>query len=270
MKPDREAFTLVELLVVIAIIAILTAVLMPALNRAREQGKRMNCMGNLKQLGLAWGLYADDHQERLVFGCTDRAAESNAWPGRPFKCWVYYVTSADTQARLQGIRDGGLYKYLSDMRLYKCPTGVRGEVVTYAMPDAMNGHDLSTAGEVAAVSSPPLRPTKRSQVKRASDRVVFLDEGRLSPSSWTVWYSQPRWWDQPTNRHGFGTNAAFVDGHASYWKWSDNRTVQITRIDYDQWQNSGRLGADSTQPGNGDLEMVQMACWGRLGYTPTR
>jgi prepilin-type N-terminal cleavage/methylation domain-containing protein/prepilin-type processing-associated H-X9-DG protein len=270
MRDRRQAFTLIELLVVIAIIAVLLAVLMPSLNRAREQGKRMNCMSSLKQLALAWGLYADDHQERLVFGCTSAAAEGNAWPGRPFKCWVYYVTSTDMKARLQGIRDGGLYKYVNDPQLYKCPTGVRGEVVTYAMPDAMNGHDLSTAGEVAATSSPPLRVTKRAQIKRASDRTVFLDEGRLSSSSWTVWYSQERWWDQPTSRHGNGTNAVFADNHAGYWKWSDYRTVQVTRADFDLWQASGRMGADSTQPGNADLQMVQTACWGRLGYTPTR
>ncbi len=228
----------------------------------------MSCMASLKQLALAWGLYSDDHQERLVFGCTSTAAEGNAWPGRPFKCWVYYVTSTDTKARLQGIRDGGLYRYVGDVKLYKCPTGVRGEVVTYALPDAINGHDLSTAGEVAATSLSPQRVTKRAQIKRAADRALFLDEGRLSSSSWTVWYSQARWWDQPTSRHGNGTNAVFADNHAGYWKWSDYRTVQVTRADFDQWQASGRQGADSTQPGNKDLEMVQMACWGRLGYTP--
>ncbi|MHC4331052.1 MAG: type II secretion system protein, partial [Planctomycetota bacterium] len=57
----KEGFTLIELLVVIAIIAILLAILMPALNRVREQGKRAVCLSNLKQLSLAWILYADDN-----------------------------------------------------------------------------------------------------------------------------------------------------------------------------------------------------------------
>jgi len=56
----RNGFTLIELLVVIAIIAILMAILMPALKRAREQGQRAVCLGNLKQLQLSWILYADD------------------------------------------------------------------------------------------------------------------------------------------------------------------------------------------------------------------
>jgi len=64
----RKGFTLIELLVVIAIIAILMAILMPALNRAREQGKRAACLSNLKQLTLAWILYADDNDDRIVNG----------------------------------------------------------------------------------------------------------------------------------------------------------------------------------------------------------
>ena len=62
----RRGFTLIELLVVITIIALLMAILMPTLNRAREQGKRAACLSNLKQLGLAWILYADDNDDKLV------------------------------------------------------------------------------------------------------------------------------------------------------------------------------------------------------------
>ena len=82
----RKGFTLIELLVVIAIIAILLAVLMPALHRAREQGKRAMCMGNLKQLTLGWIMYADENDGRIVNGAAgiDRSGEK-AWAGR---CWA--------------------------------------------------------------------------------------------------------------------------------------------------------------------------------------
>ena len=63
-----RGFTLIELLVVIAIIAILMAILMPALNRAREQGKRAACLSNLKQLTLSWIMYADENDDRIVSG----------------------------------------------------------------------------------------------------------------------------------------------------------------------------------------------------------
>lgn len=68
LKRGREGFTLIELLVVIAIIAVLMAILMPALNRAREQGKRATCLSNLKQLTVAWILYADENDDKIVNG----------------------------------------------------------------------------------------------------------------------------------------------------------------------------------------------------------
>ncbi len=64
----RVGFTLIELLVVIAIIAILMAIMMPALNRAKEQGKRAVCLNNLRQLTLAWIMYADENDDRIVNG----------------------------------------------------------------------------------------------------------------------------------------------------------------------------------------------------------
>ncbi|MHC4070937.1 MAG: type II secretion system protein [Planctomycetota bacterium] len=75
----KEGFTLIELLVVIAIIAILLAILMPALNRVREQGKRAVCLSNLKQLSLAWILYADDNERR------HRLQQSQYGLGQPHK-----------------------------------------------------------------------------------------------------------------------------------------------------------------------------------------
>ena len=68
MDKSRKGFTLIELLVVIAIIALLMAILMPALQRAKEQGQRAVCMGTLKQLTLCWIMYADDNDDRLVNG----------------------------------------------------------------------------------------------------------------------------------------------------------------------------------------------------------
>jgi len=64
----REDFTLIELLVVIAIIAVLMAISVPALNRTREQGKRAACLNNLKQLALAWIMYADENDDKIVSG----------------------------------------------------------------------------------------------------------------------------------------------------------------------------------------------------------
>lgn len=260
----RQAFTLIELLVVIAVIAVLMSILMPALARAREQGKRASCMSNTKQLLLAWNMYADDNDERIVFAMTNRDAEDDSRfggsPTKPQKCWVYFEdTDATHEEKLEGLRQGAFYKYVKDERLFKCPTGIRGEVVTYTIPDALNGHRGHAVGPITTIK-------KRSDLKAPAKRIVFLDEGQLSPSSWTIYYDQPRWWDQITTRHGDGTNVGLADGHVEYYKWTDIRTVEVAR--HQDWQRSGRHSAMATQPGNVDLWKVQRGCWGKLGYPP--
>ncbi len=250
MKAKTKAFTLIELLVVIAIIAILMAILLPALNRVKEQGKRAACLNNLKQLSLAWNVYADDNDERIVYANThERSA------------WVFYEPGNTEEEKIRGIIEGALYPYCPEVKLYKCPTGIRGEVVTYAIVDYMNGHD-----EIEGATLPPLE--RRMQIRNAAKQIVFLDEGRLSPSSWTVYYYRERWWDPITARHGDGTNFGFADGHSEYWKWRDPRTVEIGSF----------LPGETISPdvqdtywsvGNEDLYRVQRAAWGKLGYTPS-
>jgi prepilin-type N-terminal cleavage/methylation domain-containing protein/prepilin-type processing-associated H-X9-DG protein len=247
----RKAFTLIELLVVIAIIAILMAILMPTLHRAREQGQRTSCLNNLRQLTLAWILYADDNGDKVVHANTGRDDAWVRWRGRG-------VSEAE---QIEGIRTGMLFAYCPEIKLYKCPTGIRGETVTYAVVDAMNGYDGIPGTE-------DLMVYRRMQITRPNTRVVFLDEGRLSPNSWTLWYDQERWWDQITARHGDGTNIGFADGHSEYWKWKDPRTIEVAEMDYDQWQSSGRHGSLSNSPGNEDLHRMQRGVWTKLGYEP--
>ena len=250
----HRAFTLIELLIVIAIIAILMAILMPALNRAREQGKRASCRNNLRQLMLAWILYADDNGDKIVHADTGSDDEDPwvRWEGR----------DASELVRIEGLKSGTLYKYCPDVKAYRCPTGIRGEVVTYAIVDAMNGYD-----EIPGTRD--LMIYRKGQIKRPSERLVFLDEGRLSSNSWTIWYNLERWWDQITARHGDGTNVAFADGRSEYFKWKDPRTIEIAKMDFDYWQSTGRNGSQAYSPGNPDLHRVQKAVWSKLGYTPS-
>ena len=253
----RKAFTLIELLVVIAIIAVLMAILMPALKRAREQGRRAVCLNNVKQMALAWTLYADDYDSKIINGNTSTGGHN-----KDGVCWVYWAgRNATEQKRIDDVERGLLFPYCPNLKLYKCPTGIRGEIVTYAITDVMNGYDAVDNSHNYIIKN-------RMQISHPQRRAVFLDEGRLSPASWTIWRTQPRWWDQITARHGDGTNFSFADGHSEYWKWNDPRTLDVAKMDYGQWQNSGRQGAQSTQAGNEDLYRVQRAAWGKLHYTP--
>jgi len=140
-----RAFTLIELLVVIAIIALLMAILMPTLKRAREQGQRAVCLGNLKQLGLAWILYADDNDDRLVSseaGGQWRSQFGEPWVG---VTWASGWTQGGQLAandQVKGIKTGALWPYVTELELYKCPAGYRGELMTYAMMIASNGRSV--------------------------------------------------------------------------------------------------------------------------------
>ncbi len=260
---ERRAFTLIELLVVIAIIAVLMAVLMPALHRAREQGRRAACLSNLKQLTLAWIMYADDNGDVLVNGATGYGNQNLSWgdhTGEP--AWVRGI-STDWDEALEHIRNGALWPYLKNEKIYRCPTGRKGEALTYSIMFSMN-----------AVNHPPTQGVRGAHIKRRSEirnpapayRLVFIDEGWMTADAFAVHYDQEQWWDDPPVRHGDGTNVSFADGHAEHWKWRGIDTIKRARLVADT-----HLGnwVPETQEGFEDLYQMQKGCWGRLGYTPS-
>ena len=245
----RAGFTLIELLVVIAIIAILMSILIPVLNRAREQGKRAACLNNLKQLALGWIMYADNNDDKLVNGCYDA-------PKEPL--WVAQDWGIDNPTQqIEAIKAGALYPYCPNVKLYKCPTGERGEFRTYSIFGAMNG--INHGGG----NNPVLK--NRMQIPMPGDRGVFIDEGLSTPGSYTVDSVIEQWWDWPPVRHGEGNTFSFADGHSEYWKWKDPRTVDIGRR---RTKDNVLAGAFTMSKGNKDLHRLVRAAWGKLGYTP--
>ena len=246
----RIGFTLIELLVVIAIIALLMAILIPTLNRAREQGKRATCLHNLKGLVLAWIIYTDDNDGRLVKG----QADDDGW----VKLIGTLPNERPEQEQLEAIENGLLFEYAKMVKLYRCPVAKRGEMRTYSTTHSMNGIEFTGGGEVH---------TKLSEIKRPGERMVFLDDyGEDWDACWAVWYTQPTWWNPIPMRHHKGTTLAFAGGHCESWHWRDQRTIDYGN---EPWAISeAGAGVEKNQPGNVDLMKLQKAAWGALGYEP--
>jgi prepilin-type N-terminal cleavage/methylation domain-containing protein/prepilin-type processing-associated H-X9-DG protein len=262
MKRRRTAFTLIELLVVIAIISALMAILMPSLQRAREQAQRVACMNNLRELSLAWTMYADENDGRIVngMGGIDRPDEP-AWVGR---CWADDYTSGGQLAeslQIDRIKSGALYPFCRDVDLFRCPTGYRGEMLTYAIFDSMNG--IARDG----TDKPGRWIQRRTDIAQPALRSVFIDEGWVTPDSFAVHYLSEQWWDDPPVRHGDGTTVSFADGHVEHWKWRGIDTIKMGR-DRDRG-HPGNHYSPQTPAGFEDLHKVQKATWGELGYTPS-
>jgi prepilin-type N-terminal cleavage/methylation domain-containing protein/prepilin-type processing-associated H-X9-DG protein len=266
-------FTLVELLVVIAIIAILMALLMPALERAREQGKRAMCLNNLKQLTLAWNLYADDNEGRLVNGATGYSNRNMQWGDHTNEqAWVD-TTSRDWDTVLQGIKSGALWPYTKNVRLYRCPTGLAGEALTYSIMFSMNSVNHTwTQGVIGA----HVKNMSEIQSPSPAYRLVFIDEGWMTADAFAVYYRDERWFDDPPVRHGEGATVSFADGHTEHHKWQGQWTVFAGLSGIIGHSGSYRPGdpidgetVPATTADFHDLYWMQRGCWGGLGYQPS-
>ncbi|MBN1972588.1 MAG: type II secretion system protein [Sedimentisphaerales bacterium] len=266
---NKRGFTLIELLVVIAIISVLFAVLMPALNKVRESGKRIACLSNLKNLTYGWSMYADDSDDNI---CSGRMASPNngapAWCG---DAWQSATKSLTQEQQEAAIRSGAIFQYVKDISAYRCTTAVRGEYESFTVVDGMNGEGADLSAAEKGIRG--LICKNRNEIKRPSDRLVFLDEGFITPSSFATRYSREYWWDVPAIRHGNGDTVSFVDTHVEYYKWDGQSTINLGKIRDLGLSHGGtwELGVESTPKSpedQKDLQFIQKGCYGRIGYTP--
>jgi prepilin-type N-terminal cleavage/methylation domain-containing protein/prepilin-type processing-associated H-X9-DG protein len=255
---STKAFTLIELLVVIGIIAILAAMLLPTLSRAKEKAKGINCVSNMKQLTTAWMMYAGDYDDQLVTNTVD--VNNHSWAAG----WLDLGNPADTDnTNIFTIMSpqGLLWPYSKSLALYVCPSdrntvdinGSRYQLVrSVSMNQRMNGGDYGSAplGQFT-------NPHRLSAIRNPgpSDAFVFIDEraDSINDGFFVVFMTDTgantRLGNIPANYHNGCSSVSFADGHVEIHKWLDPRTEPPLF----QWNLN-------PMPNNRDIEWLQHHC----------
>ena len=231
-RPRRSGFTLIELLVVIAIIAILAAMLLPALARARQQAHSAVCLSNLKQLQLAYVLYAGDNRDHLIQNDSVLNVSQGAGEVGSFEkgvSWCPGDVRVDTATT--NIERGLLFFYNRSPGIYRCPADIgRVKLPAGGSVPKTRSYNLSVWLNSGLDDGPPpfraytsysaaFDPGQsqfQSFVEVHEDYIADSTFGLL-PLGFPGWTDT--WLDIPADRHNRGGNLAFLDGHAEHFKW---------------------------------------------------
>ncbi len=237
-RRSRSGFTLIELLVVIAIIAILAAMLLPALGKAKEKGQAISCLSNAKQLQICWAMYANDNNDTIVLNAIE---DARAWIDGSGANLAYNMPGATNVAT---VRRGLLFQYNTQERIYACPgqrrvmwkdrniTVAATPARSVAISGRMHGGRYSgnVFEEITLEGNPPSAKAyrKTTQINRPNPALafVFMDESEytIDDGFFAVRVLTDIWQNYPSVRHGNSASMSFADGHGEIKKWVEPST----------------------------------------------
>jgi prepilin-type processing-associated H-X9-DG protein/prepilin-type N-terminal cleavage/methylation domain-containing protein len=224
--PPPGGFTLIELLVVTALIAILCALLLPALAGAKAHSLNVACLSNLKQQQLGWQLYAGDNNDAAApnnsFSSVSAPNSTNTpFPSESGPSWCPGIAPLD--ATPANVEQGLLFPYNSAAAIYHCPadnssvSNYPGLLRTrsYCMDISLNCDDAAGAFRKLAQIIAPSPSSLFVQIDTHELDIWDAIFGIFSSDS--VYAAD--WLDLPADRHNQGANLAFADGHVEHWRW---------------------------------------------------
>lgn len=218
-RGKNRAFTLIELLVVIAIIAILAAMLLPALAKAKAKAQGVYCLSNTKQLTLAWIMYADENNGNLVANRPRAEIQFGLNPDSWILGDISYGRADGTNTEY--LATAKLGAFAKSIAIYKCPsdrttTTIAGQSYPRVRSISMS-KNLGHNNDIK----------KMTQINNPSPVMtwVFIDEhpDTLNDGQWYM-NNKLEWTDYPASYHNGAGGLSFADGHSEIRKWLENST----------------------------------------------